>query len=356
MNSSLEQSFAMLKEPPNNDNRLSRVLSSISSFLSIPPWYECSSTGVSTMETTLFSRGSHDTSITSFNLTDSSKSLDDGRCSDVPEVKQWLTQSPNAEQADAHVPPPPPPTPPSPTPLKSRFSDYSDLNDDDDESIGEICFVSSSRTTEANKILAPAAGTRSISGSLSWYQAFCEAHPEYDSDLDHDTDTAESFLTLPLEDDAESGAGHETSASDISTPAPDPLPHSIPYEIIPTPPPSSSLPAPPPCYIRPCIFSTRAASLSDKETRTSHKHDRALSETYGQKSSGTKSGARRFLSIILPCIPVVTEETEQLDGCSRQQDGAKRPAIMIAANDRHLTRENHDKKAGRKRSCTTLLW
>ena len=347
----------MLKEPPNNDNRLSRVLSSISSFLSIPPWHECSSTGVSTMETTLFSRGSHDTSITSFNLTDSPNSLDDGRCSDAPEVKQWLTQSPiNAEQADAHVP-----HPPSPTPLKSRFSDYSDPNDDDDESIGEICFVSSSRTTEANKILAPAARTRSISGSLSWYQAFCEAHPEYDSDLDRDTDTAESFLTLPLEDDVGSGAGHETSASDIPTPGPDPLPHSIPYEIIPTPPPSSSLPTPPPCYIRPCIFSTRAASLSDKETRTSHKHDRALSGTYGQKSSGTKSGVRWFLSIILPCIPVVTEETEKLDEkdeCSRKQDGARRPEVMIAANDRHLTgtRENHDKKAGRKRSCTTLFW
>jgi len=196
---------------------------------------------------------------------------------------------------------------------------------------------------------------------LSWYQAFCEAHPEYDSDLDRDTDTAESFLTLPLEDDVGSGAGHETSASDIPTPGPDPLPHSIPYEIIPTPPPSSSLPTPPPCYIRPCIFSTRAASLSDKETRTSHKHDRALSGTYGQKSSGTKSGVRWFLSIILPCIPVVTEETEKLDEkdeCSRKQDGARRPEVMIAANDRHLTgtRENHDKKAGRKRSCTTLFW
>jgi len=196
---------------------------------------------------------------------------------------------------------------------------------------------------------------------LSWYQAFCEAHPEYDSDLDRDTDTAESFLTLPLEDDAGSGAGHETSASDIPTPGPDPLPHSILYEIIPTPPPSSSLPTPPPCYIRPCIFSTRAASLSDKETRTSHKHDRALSGTYGQKSSGTKSGVRWFLSIILPCIPVVTEETEKLDEkdeCSRKQDGARRPEVMIAANDRHLTgtRENHDKKAGRKRSCTTLFW
>lgn len=347
----------MLKEP-SNDNRLSRVLSSIFSNLSIPLWHEGSSTGVSAMETTLFSRGSHSTSITSFNLTDSpSKSLDDGRCSDAPEVEQRLSQSPiNAEQADAHVPPP------SPTLLKSRFSDYSDLIDDD-ESIGEICFVSSSRTAETNKILAPAARARSVSESLSWYRAFCEAHPEYDSDLDRDTNTAESFMTWPLEDDAESGAGHETSASNIPTPSPDPLPHSIPYEIIPTPPPSSFLPTPPPppCYIRPCIFSTRAAPLSDKEARTSHKHDQVLSGTCGQKSLRTKSGVQRFLSIILPCIPVVTKETERLDekdGCRRQQDGARGPKVTKTANDRHLTgsKENHGKKAGKKRSCTTLFW
>lgn len=313
------------------------------------------------MATTLFSRGSQNTSITSFS---SPKSLDEGRCGNAPEVEQRLTESPmNAGQVDGHVPSPPP-TPPSPTPPKSRFSDYSDLIDDDDESTGEICFVSSSRTAEANKILAPMTRTRSISGSLSWYQAFCEAHPEYDSDLDRYTDTAESFLSLPLEsaeDDAESGAGQETSASNIPIPGPDPLPHSTLNEMIPTPPPSSSLPTPSPCCIKSCS-STRTAPLSDKETRASHKHDRVLSRTYGQRSSRTKSAVRRFLSIILPCIPVVTKQTERLDdekdGCKRQQDGARGPEVTIAANDSHLARseENHGKISVRKKSCTTLRW
>jgi len=233
-----------------------------------------------------------------------------------------------AEQIDAHVPPPPLP----PTPLKSRFSDYSDLMDDDDVSVGEICFVSSSRTAEANNILASMATMHSVTESMPWYQTFCNVHPEYDSDLDRDTETTGSFLTLPLtsaEDDAESEVGHKTSASNNPTPGADPVHHTILSEMISTPPSSSSLPTPSPCYMRPCIFSARDAPLSDKETRTSHEHDQVLSGTHGQRSSRAKSGLRKFLSIILPCIPVLT--TKRLD-------------------------EKDEKKAVRKKSSTKLYW
>lgn len=388
-------SLSTIKEPLNNANSLSPILSSTSSISQ-----EGDSIGVSTLTTALFSRGcpSHNTSITSF---DSPESLDE-KCSDAPRKEQPLTLNlMNVKQIDA----------PSSTPLRSRFSDYSDKSDDDDDSIGEICFVSSSRTAEVNKVLAP---TTSISEPLPWLFAFCKAHPEYDSDYDRDTDTTDSGLNLPLES-AEVGAEyrgfHETSMSNIPMAHPNPLPNSVLSDL--TPP---SLSTPSPCYIRSPISGAKANALSNiyekeasssrinppedavvaypatthcpwwctpgsegsrsehnnrvteetktknpvKETGTSHAHDcRVVSKAriYGKMCSRTKSGVRTVLSIILPCIPVAgeLERADEKDRCRVQQDGAKESGVTVTANDRHLTRSEGNHTA-RKKSCTTLYW
>ncbi|KAF5355058.1 hypothetical protein D9756_005563 [Leucocoprinus leucothites] len=314
-------SVLTIKEPPSDEHRLSRVLSSVSSNRSASRWCEGHSTGVSTLTNTEFSQGllSRSTSATSFNLSvgECPTSVEDKNGSDGLGLDQPLLESlVSAVQVDAHIPPP--------ASVESHYSEASGGDDGRDDIRGRVRLVSSlSRVVAANQVQVPALTTkqRCASEPLPLSHRFHQVHPEYDSDYDEDTDSAESILS------SSSGfAGDETdddvcidfrdaSVPTRSTPSPTlPRPHST--LLISTPPPASPLPTASSSFQarspKPIARVTVLSDIYEEELTTAESSPRR--QVPSSSSSVPESLLPESPPPLLEEIPVASPVTSMVDG------------------------------------------